>query len=213
MVVALAGESVRLAGERASSSAATPGGASQTPGASVTASATPTPLALVPERHGPYLFVPSGWRGDLEAVQWVLSPTPMRGSNDTGEVMRSELWRDPVMPAGVTLHVAYAEALPIDAQARWYDAAGQPAFSTMVWRQGNRLIPVDVWPDGDQRVFHYVEFDGKPAVRWRTPATGLIGEIGLRVFDPASGIEYLVTSSLPQHSEAELEPIMRSLMR
>jgi len=175
---------------------------------------TPVPdHSLAPERHGPYLFVPLGWHGDLEPFGPVGTPgAGGEASNDTGAVESSAIWRNARVPVGLHLDHAWSESLSRDARSEFVDRDGHPVVSTTVRLPQIRPIRVDVWTDGGTRLFEYTEIDGHPAVTWRTPADAK-GEIGVRLFHEQSGIEYAVqlsdtrTLTLPDAIE-----ILRSML-
>lgn len=156
----------------------------------------------VPYRHGPYLVVPEGWRGELETVAPIpdLPPIPTETSvvTDLRVLTASDLWRDVAgIPEGFERTVVLSSALGYDIQQIYRKPAGPDSRAilgevrTIVRRPAVRPLTVEVV--GPMAWIESREVEGLPALVWEghKPDGSLYGT-DIWVFDEDSGVEYFV---------------------
>ena len=177
------------------------------------------PPWLKPELHGPFLFVPDGWIGDLPAgsedrpfTPW---DAPQPSAPPTAEDIRaSALWRGPsYVPDGYALRDVASERLGYAVIQRWATAvAGHPDLEDVIelqwWKPLYLPVRIDTWADGDHRLFESTVVDGYPAVIHRAVAHN---STTVWIFDVDHGVLYVGQSGAV--SSDELLAMVRSLYR
>ena len=155
-----------------------------------------------PVRYGPYLLIPSGWKGELEPFQelWPVSPAsgsstdplPEWPSSVLDEVRRHPLWREPVVPAGWSITGQEAHN-SISLSAAYENDEHAVAIHISWSPSGPRResVPTDV-PGVNTSEARTI--DGHPAVLWYDPTGALDIPVNtVSMYDEATGIEYIVS--------------------
>ena len=155
-----------------------------------------------PVRYGPYLLIPSGWKGEIEPFEelWPVSPVsgssadplPEWPSSVLDEVRRHPLWREPVVPAGWSITGQEAHN-SISLSAAYENDEHAVAIHISWSPSGPRResVPTDV-PGVNTSEARTI--DGHPAVLWYDPTGALDIPVNtVSMYDEATGIEYIVS--------------------
>ena len=167
-----------------------------------------SPDITSPIRHGPFLLIPSGWAGELEARQAPTPPVAARNapgdlddpaptwpSTDIAEIRRHPLWSEPDVPEGWTRFYAEAGA---DWIALRYQDRDRHGYVEIQLSQGfplplyNRHIETS--PYGG-RIHEATEIDGRPATLWYTPTNDSGLSVTVQVYDDARAVRYRVIAA------------------
>ena len=178
-------------------------------GAAVTVYWAPPPVTspyiTSPIRHGPFLLIPSGWAGELEARQAPPPPVAARSapgdsdvpaptwpSTDITEIRRHPLWSEPDVPEGWTRFYAEAGA---DWIALRYQDRDRQGYVEIQLSQGFPLPlynpHIETTPYGG-RIHEATEIDGRPAILWYTPTNDSGLSVTVQVYDDATAVRYRV---------------------
>ena len=164
-----------------------------------------SPDITSPIRHGPFLLIPSGWVGELQAQQAPTPPVAARSapgdsddpaptwpSTDIAEIRRHPLWSEPDVSEGWTLFSAEADA---DSIGLRYQDHARHGFVEIHISQG-LLLPlynphIETSPYGG-RIHEATEIDGRPAILRYTPTNDSGLRVTVEVYDYATAVRYRV---------------------
>jgi hypothetical protein len=165
-----------------------------------------------PERYGPYLLVPQGWSGPLDATTIIAEVDRRVGSADLNEVRTSELWIDARnVPSDYRLTRADSENLDAEVRQVFETRGGDGVFLLYILRQQVLPIQVETWntkpKEGETANFYELtEIRGLPTViSHRTEDGGF--SVTVDTFDAATGLRYVVHSldtHLPEKQAVEI---------
>ena len=175
-----------------------------------------SPDITVPIRHGPWQLVPDDWTGAREDT--VLVPTQhTEESYDVPAVRRHRLWREPNLPHGWRLHTAGAGFEGIDGViATYVDAEGYIALDLQIQQLdmlGSRWSATTA--DPRTVIVETRIIDGHPAYVKYSPIDDRIHSTLVRIYNRATGVEYLVIGADPSLSGGNIDAtieIARSLL-
>ena len=170
----------------------------------------------IPIRHGPWQLVPSDWTGARENTVSLPAQHPEE-SYDVAAVRRHRLWREPDLPPGWRLRSASVGYEGIDGViATYVDAEGYIALTLQI-RQLSTFGRVWSATTGDLRAV-IVEtriIDSHPAYVRYSPTDDPIHTTMVRLYNRATGVEYLVLGGDPSISGGNIDAaieIARSLL-
>ena len=175
-----------------------------------------SPAITVPIRHGPWQLVPDDWTGARENT--VLVPTQRTEETyDVAAVRRHRLWREPALPDGWRLGSASAGFEGIDGViATYFDAEGYIALVLQIQQLdmlGSRWSATTA--DPRTVIVETRIIDGHPAYVKYSPIDDRIHSTLVRIYNRATGVEYLVIGSDPSISGGNVDAaieIARSLL-
>ena len=167
-----------------------------------------SPDITSPIRHGPFLLIPSGWAGELEAQQAPPPPVAARNapgdsdvpaptwpSTDIAEIRRHPLWSEPDVPEGWTRFYAEAGA---DWMVLRYQDRDRQGYVEIQLSQGFPLPlynpHIETSPYGG-RIHEATEIDGRPAILWYTPTNDSGLSVTVQVYDDARTVRYRVIAA------------------
>ena len=169
----------------------------------------------IPIRHGPWQLVPNDWTGARENTV-VLPAQHPEESYDVAAVRRHRLWREPDLPPGWRLRSASLGYEGIDGViATYVDAEGYIVLTLQI-QQLSTFGRVWSATTGDLRAV-IVEtriIDGHPAYVRYSPNNDPIHTTMVRLYNRATGVEYLVLGGDPSISGGNIDAaieIARSL--
>ena len=169
----------------------------------------------IPIRHGPWQLVPNDWTGARENTV-VLPAQHPEESYDVAAVRRHRLWHEPDLPPGWRLRSASLGYEGIDGViATYVDAEGYIVLTLQI-QQLSTFGRVWSATTGDLRAV-IVEtriIDGHPAYVRYSPNNDPIHTTMVRLYNRATGVEYLVLGGDPSISGGNIDAaieIARSL--
>ena len=152
-----------------------------------------SPDITAPVRHGPWQLLPDDWTGQREAPVTLREHSPVSESYDLAVVKHHPLWVEPDLPDGWQLRWAQVGYEGQDGiNATYVGAGGHLALEIQV----KYLSKTREWgfsPVNPQTlIFETRVIDGHPAFVEYSPANNPAISTLVRIYDPATEIEYLV---------------------